>query len=145
MALVNLNLKPDDRTLRQFAWMCALFFPLLTWLFTGRPWPGASELADWKWVGILGAIGLVIAVGATIYPKVALPVFMVLTLVAFPIGLVVSEVIIFVIYFLVFLPIALLFRLIGRDALERRFEPTRATYWADKRQPGSVRQYFRQY
>lgn len=145
MALVHLNLRPDDRVLRQFGWLCALFFPLLAWVFTGRPWPGSSELADWKWVGLLAAIGLVIAIGATMYPKVAQPVFAGLTLIAFPIGLVVSELIILLIYFLVFLPIALVFRWIGRDALERRFEPARATYWAVKRQPDSVRQYFRQY
>ena len=104
MALVHLNLKANDRTLRQFGWLCALFFPLLTWLFTGRPWPGGSELADWKWVGLLAAIGLAIAIGATIYPRLAQPIYVAATLIAFPIGLVVSELILVVIYFVVFLP-----------------------------------------
>jgi hypothetical protein len=42
-------------------------------------------------------------------------------------------------------PIALFFRITGRDALSRRPAPSRASFWNPKRTPADMRSYFRQY
>ena len=62
-------------------------------------------------------------------PSLLKGLYLVLNAVAMPIGYVVSHVILFAIYFLIFTPIALVFRLIGRDALHRKIDRQAATYW----------------
>jgi hypothetical protein len=47
-------------------------------------------------------------------------------------------------YFVIFLPVAIVFRLIGRDALQRVLNRSAATYWQPKRQAADARSYFRQ-
>jgi hypothetical protein len=58
--------------------------------------------------------------------------------------LVVGEVLLLVIYFLVFTPVAMLFRIIGRDALARKIDRGAATYWRAKESRADVESYFRQ-
>lgn len=49
---------------------------------------------------------------------------------------VVSPVVMAVIFFVVFTPVACVMRLTGRDALARRFEPAAPTYWKRREPPG---------
>jgi hypothetical protein len=56
---------------------------------------------------------------------------------------VVSPVVLGAIYFLVITPIALAMRLSGRDPLERRRDPQRASYWKDRDPPGPPPDSFR--
>jgi hypothetical protein len=49
---------------------------------------------------------------------------------------VVSPVVMGVIFFGVFTPVALGMRLFGRDAMQRRFEPKRPSYWERRDPPG---------
>ena len=44
---------------------------------------------------------------------------------------VVSPVVLGAIFFLVLTPVAFVMRVIGRDAMKRRFEPAAPTYWVD--------------
>ena len=50
-----------------------------------------------------------------------------------------------VLFYGVFTPIGLFFRLIGRDPLHRRFQPEADTYWVARRPATDVRRYFRQF
>ena len=49
---------------------------------------------------------------------------------------VVSPVFLGLVYFAVFTPVGFVMRLAGRDALARRFEPARPTYWLRREPPG---------
>jgi hypothetical protein len=51
-------------------------------------------------------------------------------------GRVVSPVVLGVIFFAVFTPVGLLMRVFGRDAMCRRFEPARPSYWVKRDPPG---------
>jgi hypothetical protein len=64
---------------------------------------------------------------------------------AFPIGFVVSHVVLAVLFFGVLTPVGLILRLLGRDPLQRHFESDKKSYWADL--PDSIPQgdYFRQF
>ena len=64
---------------------------------------------------------------------------------AFPIGWTVSQVTLLILYFGLFAPIGLVFRLMGRDALERRRRPGIESYWTPKPAPANVRSYFKQF
>lgn len=56
---------------------------------------------------------------------------------------IVSPVVLGLIYFAVFTPVAVVMRLAGRDAMRRRFEPARPSYWVPREPPGPREDSFR--
>ena len=143
MKLIDINRDPTDRQLKQFGVAALVFLPLIGWLATGKPRTiGAANL---PLLGGLAAVGLAIAVLAFVKPKTIRPVFIGASLATLPIGLVVGEAVLLLIFYGLFTPIGLLFRLIGRDALQRRLDPSAKTYWQPKRQPDSAARYYRQF
>ena len=60
-----------------------------------------------------------------------------------PIGLVVGEILMALIYFGLFLPMAIVFRITGRDALQRRVPETVSSFRQKRVQPSGVRRYYR--
>jgi hypothetical protein len=133
MKLIQFNWNPTERQLRQFGSICLVVLPLLGWMWGAR---------FWLEVG-LAAVGLVLAVTSWLSPKIIRPLFIGLTIITIPIGLVIGELAMILIYFGVFLPIGVLFRISGRDALQlrRRFVDS---HWQPKRKPSSVASYYRQ-
>ena len=67
-----------------------------------------------------------------------------MALLALPIGIAVHEVTMAVMFFGVFVPLGLVFRLIGRDPLAKRIDRNAASYWLPKKQPRDAASYFRQ-
>lgn len=49
---------------------------------------------------------------------------------------IVSPIVLGIIFFGMFMPVALLFRLRGRDVLNRRFDPSTSSYWLHRTPPG---------
>lgn len=49
---------------------------------------------------------------------------------------IVSPVVLGVIFFVVFTPVALFFKVRGRDSLSRKFDPSLPTYWLQREPPG---------
>jgi hypothetical protein len=139
-----INRDPTPRQLRQFAVAGLMIMPLAAWLLSGRPW-GDAWLGWQRWlVGALAAAGFAMTAVSIAAPRVLRPVFVGASLLALPIGFIVGEVLLAAIYFLVFTPIAIVFRLIGRDALDRRIDRSAASYWRPKTQPRGAASYFRQ-
>lgn len=142
MALVKVNWKPDDGQLRTFGLVgAALFFVwgfhLLWKQLIGEP---IAVPLVWVWLAIFWWTYV-----SVWHSRLLLPFYWIVTAVTLPIGIVVSFVILAVLYFCVFTPIALVFRLIGRDSLHRRFDPEARSYWTPRRPAGDVRRYFRQF
>jgi hypothetical protein len=76
------------------------------------------------------------------------PIYVVLMCITLPIGFVVSAVLLRVIYYLVITPMALWFKIRGRDAMNRRLDPEADSYWLDHRdvtRPRVPASYFRLY
>jgi hypothetical protein len=135
MALVEINTNPTDRQLRQFGWISFIAFPLLAWLWAG------TILA----VAIAGGAGLVLAFIGQIVPKWLKPLFVVLILLSMPIGLIVGEVLLLMLFVFLFTPMAIVFRLIGRDVLMLRRPKDTSTFWVVRKPVTDVRQYYRQW
>ena len=135
MKLVEINWNPSARQLRQFGLICSLALPFLGWL-----WSGSPRMLMW-----LGGLGCVLALGGLLVPLLLRPVFIGLMLVALPIGLVVSELAMALIYFGVFLPIGVCFRVMKRDSLSRSLDRNSPSYWQDKKSPTNVSSYYRQW
>jgi hypothetical protein len=72
-------------------------------------------------------------------------VFLTLSYAAFPIGFVVSHVILAIVYYLILTPIGLLVRAIGRDPMERRFDRDAESYWVVRQPIDDPGRYFRQF
>ncbi len=79
------------------------------------------------------------------WPGALRPIFVGWMVLAFPIGWTVSLLVLALIFYGLFTPMALVFRLMGRDALDRLREPDRPSYWQPKPAPADLRRYFRQF
>lgn len=134
MTLLETNWNPSSRQLRQFGGLCLVALPLLGWL-----WSGSSTV-----ITTLTVIGALIAIAAWVYPKSIAPLFVALMLITAPIGMVVGELAMYLIYMTVFLPIGIFFRITSRDRLQMKIDRRAASYWQPKRQPKSVASYYRQ-
>jgi hypothetical protein len=64
---------------------------------------------------------------------------------AFPIGWTVSRLVLAAVFYGLFTPIGLVFRLMGRDPLARRPPHDVVSYWTEKPDRADVRRYFRQF
>jgi len=135
MAMLDMNWQPSDRQLRQFAAISSIALPAVAWLW------GAQAVT----LGLLLLLAATGGVAGWLWPPLVKPVFLTLSLVAFPLGLVVGEIALLGIYLALFVPLGLLFRIMGRDALHRRLDPGANSYWQARRSPGDVARYFRQY
>jgi hypothetical protein len=61
-----------------------------------------------------------------------------------PLGWLVSNLLLGVVFYLVLTPIALLARAFGHDALRRHFEPDSDSYWIEEDPGGEPARYYRQ-
>ncbi len=145
--LIEINLRPDERTLRQFGFIALAGFALLAllawqeWLLFRFGLGGARLPLPHGFATVPG-----LALGCTlVYPKANRPLYVALALLALPIGLVVSSVIMAMLVYLVIAPIGLLLRGIGRDPHERGFVREAETYWVDARPARKNESYFRQF
>jgi hypothetical protein len=143
MKLIDFNRNPTDRELKQFGATALVVLPLIGWLATGKP--RSMEAMSIPLLGGLASLGLTRAIVAFIRPQALRLPFITASLVTLPIGIVVGEIVLLAIFYGVFVPLGLVFRLIGRDALERRLDRSASTYWQPKRQPDSPARYFRQF
>ena len=145
MAFVDVEWKPADRQLRQFGVIALVALPLLGWLFSGKPWPGEVMREQGLVIGGLAALGFVAAALAAIRPQALRWPFIGATLAGVthrPGGerIVLWRPSILALFF----PVSIIFRLMGRDALERRIDRNAKSYWQPKVRPAGPESYFRQ-
>jgi len=147
MAFTQLNLRPTSRELRQFGCIALAGFALLGgWIhWRGSLFGFDLGLAALTVSYIFWGLGALTALFAVLAPKANRPLYVLLVLVTWPIGFVVSHVIMAVVFFGIITPIGLLFRVLGRDPLHRRFEPQAKSYWVPHKPPENVERYFRQF
>jgi hypothetical protein len=127
-----------SRTLRQFAALWIVFFLALA------AWYGLAQ--GHRTLGVALAIAAVtIGPLGLINPRWIKPIYTVWMVAVFPIGWLVSLVLMAVVYYGVVTPIAVAFRLTGRDSLQRHSPPEADTCWRPKPMPQDPARYLRQY
>ena len=101
-----------------------------------------SLLGGWLWwkasrwgLPLLG-VGAAFALFATVLPRLLRPLNIAWMWFGALLNMIVSPVIMGLIFFLVFTPVSLFFRLKGRDALNRRFDRGLTSYWLNRTPPG---------
>ena len=138
MAVIEIRKDASRKELAWFGLLLLAFFGIVGALLRFRF--DAPAAARWVWIGAT-AVTLVYYAG----PPIRRYVFLGWMYAAYPIGWVVSHVLLAAVYYLVITPIGLAMRLLGRDPMRRRFEPDRDTYWIARSEGGDVRRYFRQF
>lgn len=141
--MISLDLDPTPRALRQFGAIALVVFgalALLAWLEVG--WPARTGPVG---VGVFASVALLSGLFALVFPRGNRPLFVLLAVVSFPIGFVVSHVVLATIYFGLFTPIGLLRRALGKDPLGLRRDPRAKSHWTAARPPRDKNDYFRQF
>jgi hypothetical protein len=127
---------PPPKLLRQFAglWL-VVFVGLAGW----RAWHGDTG----AWTVGLGVAGLIVGLLGLVQPMAVRWVFTGWMIAAFPIGWTVSRIVLAAMFYLIFTPVAVVFRLMGRDPLHLRRGDGRS-HWSAKPTPADSETYFRQ-
>ncbi len=135
---MNVNTRPSERELRTFG----LLLPasvLVAGLGLGHLLDsGAVRRGAW----IVGGLITVVYLGV---PSVRRWIFVGLSYLTYPIGWVVTHVLLTAIFLLVVTPIGLLLRLLGKDPLARRIEPAADSYWVERPAETPTDRYFNQF
>ena len=135
----DVNLKPDVRLLRQFGGLSASI---------------CAGTALWQAVAyhrtlpaiLLSVAAVALALLALLRPNWLRVVFVASIVATFPIGWMISNMVLFLLYFGLITPLAIVFRLSGRDLLKlrtpRECEPT---FWSVRTSGLNKRSYFKQF
>lgn len=89
-----------------------------------------------RFANVAFGIAALFLFAALAYPRILRPLNTAWMHLGLLLGKVVSPIVMGVIYFGMFTPIAAAMRLRGRDVLQRRFDPARESYWIDRNPPG---------
>ena len=95
--------------------------------------------------GALWGVGAVLTAAYYTSPALRRPLFVGMSLASYPIGWLVSHLILLAVFLLVVTPVALLLRVLGRDPMQRRFDSAQQSYWVPHRPADNPRRYFQQF
>jgi hypothetical protein len=144
--IVQLNLRPEVRQLRQFGWIALVAFGVIGAVVLVRGGllgmsfgAAARPVAFAAWT-----LGVLSALLSLVWPEANRPLFVALGALTFPIGWVLSHLVLAAVFFGVLTPVGLLFRLVGRDPLERAFRREMKSYWVELPEVKNEGDYFRQ-
>ena len=138
MAIVDINWNPSRKELKVFSLLLIVFFAVVAGLAYRK---GTS----FETACLIAGGGAVVGVVGVLSPAFIRIVYVVWMAAVFPIGFVVSNVVLAVVFYGVVWPIGILTRLTGRDALQLRFDREAKTYWNVRQPTRDPRRYFRQY
>ena len=122
-----MNKKPPLPSDRSFGLTFAAVFAIVAaWLL----YRGSSNW--WPWIAISASFGAI----ALTFARLLRPLNVAWMWFGGLLNRVVSPIVLGIIFFGMFMPVALLFRLRGRDVLSRKFDPSIPTYWLQRTPPG---------
>lgn len=137
MAMMEINWTPSRKELRQFGFLCLVFFGGLGAFYYYR---NGLTLA----VELLAGAAVVGGVLGALAPQLLKWVFVGWIIAVFPIGWTISHLLLGFIYFFIVTPIGLLLRALGNDPMTRAFDREAESYWSPHEQ-APVSRYFRQF
>ena len=138
MAIIEINWRPTNRDLRLFAVVQLVAAAVCAWLLHRRlGWDAAA-------IGLLG-VSLAGTAAGLVWPHVLRPLFVLWMVAAFPVGWVMSHLMLAIVYYGVVTPIGFALRWRGRDALQIKPRPKAETYWSVRPAAPEPTRYFRQF
>jgi hypothetical protein len=138
MAAIETNWQPTSKQLRQFAVLQVVFVVCLSlWLALMHGMPRLAAGLAAASVG-LGAAGYV-------WTPLMRVVYVAWMAIVFPIGWLVSHVLLAIVFYLVFTPIGIIMKLCRYDPMRRKFDREADSYWQPREQDEDTSRYFKQY
>jgi len=137
MAILEVNKNPTRRELIVFGLLFLVFAGIVGSGLYFRS--GAHQTARVVWIG-----GAALSALYFLIPALRKPFYLGWLYLTFPIGFVLSHVILAAVFYLVFTPVGLVLRLFGKDPLERKFDRAAPTYWVAHDPHNDAKRYFRQ-
>ncbi len=149
MTFRDINFHPSDREMRIFAALWFVGFGLLGLVTAWRGGAFSSAVpigwrAPWLAPLIIWSVAVAGSALGAAWPAALRPIYVAWMVAVFPIGWTVSLLLLLIVYFVLFTSVAVVFRLIGRDALRRRFDRQSGSYWVRRPEAPAVEEYFRQ-
>ena len=138
MALVSLNLKPKKKILIDFGDISLAMLSVLGILFF---W---LDKISTRGLIIFCIVGLILYTVSRISTALIKPVYLTLVIVTFPIGWIVSHLVMAIFYYGVITPVAIFFKFRKRDALCRSYDKQAETYWFKYDKKRTQKDYFNQ-
>ena len=137
MAIIEINKNPSAYELKWFGILLGIFTALVGgWLWWGGS-PGAAQ--------IVWAIGGGLTLAYFVVAPARRYIYLGWLYAAFPIGYVVSHVIMGIVYFGVVTPVGLIMRAVGKDPMARGFDRNAKSYWIEHRTAREAGRYFKQF
>ena len=137
MSLVTVNRHPSRRQLNQFGFIWLGFltlFGVVAWFKFSAPTVAA----------VLWSAAVVVPIVGWVVPSFMSLVFVGMSFAAWPIGIVVSHVVLALVYYLVVTPIGLAMRVVGYDPMSRRSSGSESR-WIPRSGERPAESYFRQF
>jgi len=135
--MIKVDADPSARTLRQFALTADVVLISLTAIAYLRGRTGAA-------IVVPIALAVAITLAAALRPLILRLPFVLLSMLVYPIGIVVSHVILAVLFYGVITPLGLLARVMRADPLSERRYPANTSYWQKRPPPRDKASYLRQ-
>jgi hypothetical protein len=120
--MIAIQWNPSTKQLRQFA---GIWFPAFCGLVG---WSIGNKTGHWSEVEIGWVLAGLLSVGGLVLPALIRPIFVGLILLTFPIGWVVSHLLLGLIFYGVVTPIGLILRISGHDPLQLK-KPSGNSVW----------------
>ena len=135
---MSMNHNPTRNQLRWFGLGLAFFFTILGVMISRHSDFVLLPKILWTFGGFLVA---------TYYlaPKTRRPIFDTWTTLTFPIGWLLTHLVLALIFYGLFTPLGLVMRLFGRDTMGRKPTPETTTFWLRRENPAEASRYFRQF
>jgi ABC-type uncharacterized transport system permease subunit len=138
MALLEINRNPSRRDLAWFGAVLLAFF-----VVSGGVLGRALHSEETR--NLLWGTGILLALVYYTVPSVRRAMFVGWMYAAYPVGFVISHLLLGLVYFGVITPIGLLMRAVGHDPMARRFDRSAPTYWVARERVDDVKRYFQQF
>ena len=136
--MIEINRNPSAKQLRWVGGLILLFFALI------------AAIAWWRFDArtvayVLVAFGGVVCAVFYAVPQWRRAIYLGWMYAAYPIGWVISHILLAMVFYLVITPIGLIMRLLGKDPLQRDLDPDAPTYWTRRPPAAEPQRYFRQF
>jgi len=121
MATTTVNINPDKQELRKFGLIFAGMFILIFGLLL--PWIWDKPSPRWPWI-----VAAVFIAAALVVPMMLGPAYRLWMKIGHVLGWINTRIILGLVFFFIFAPVALVLRILGKDALKRRLDTSATSY-----------------
>jgi amino acid permease len=136
--MISINKNPSKSELRWFGVLALAFFGLMGLSLLHKT--HSLRASEYLWT-----FAVVFLVTYYVLPSIRKPIYVGWMYAVYPIGWVVSHVLLAAAFFGVVVPVGLLMRAVARDPLARSFDPTAKSYWTEHDPGTDSDRYFRQF